>query len=295
MNQIETSITYTEVKDAEILRKATLYGINEYIHAKIEPCISNLLPFPSDYEFGSCFLSKKYKDVADLIFSFDVRPDDVFLVAFPKSGSTWLSNIVWQLQHKLDFSAQYLPADHNYLELILWFQQNRMNENDHSFHEFKKVSDRRFDDVANDTSPRIVKSHLPPHFLPTGVWTVKPKLIYIYRNAKDVAVSWFHMLKNIPVLKFDGCMEDCFDSFLSDHIMCGPVHSHVKSYRKLQQLDNVLILTYEEMLANPFTEIKRISEFLHYTYNDDQLKQLVEFVSFKNMRDNATESPFKNK
>lgn len=60
------------------------------------------------------FYQKKYPDVADTIFNFEIRPDDVCLVAFPKSGSTYLSNIVWQS----DFSAPYLPPDHNYLELI---------------------------------------------------------------------------------------------------------------------------------------------------------------------------------
>lgn len=40
------------------------------------------------------------------------------------------------------------------------------------------------------------------------------------------------------------------------------------------------------MVRDSFTHIKKISEFLGCKYSDEQLRQLTEFVSFKNMKDN---------
>lgn len=286
------SISYTVVEDKDILRKAVFFGINEYVHAKVEPCILNRLKFPGNNKFSSCFLPMKFVQLSDRIFNFNVRSDDVLVCAFPKSGTTWLSNIIWQLQHNFDFTADLLYEDHNLLELSTWFQENDEYKNNLFLQKYITESDSQLDDIASDTSPRLIKTHLPSHFLPIDVFTVKPKLIYIQRNVKDVAISWFHMLRN---LLYKGSIEDCFDSFLMDHVLYGPYHSHLKSYRQLKHLDHVLILTYEEMLANPFTEIKRISEFLNYTYSDDQLKRLIEYVSFDSMRAKANNSQDYNK
>lgn len=118
------SISFIDVIDKEALRKSTTHGIKKYVSAKVEPCITNQLPFPSDYEFSSCYLPKKYLQVADSIFNVEIRPDDVWVVAFQKAGSTWMSNIVWQLQQNLDFSADFLRPAHMYMEIMLNFTEN---------------------------------------------------------------------------------------------------------------------------------------------------------------------------
>ena len=42
-------------------------------------------------------------------------------------------------------------------------------------------------------SPRVLNTHHPPHLLPKDIKEKKNvKIVYIYRNPKDVAVSAFH-------------------------------------------------------------------------------------------------------
>ena len=41
-------------------------------------------------------------------------------------------------------------------------------------------------------SPRILNTHYPPHLLPKEIKEKKTRIVYIYRNPKDVAISSYH-------------------------------------------------------------------------------------------------------
>ena len=41
-------------------------------------------------------------------------------------------------------------------------------------------------------SPRILNTHHPPHLLPKDIKEKKTRIVYIYRNPKDVAISSYH-------------------------------------------------------------------------------------------------------
>lgn len=286
------SILCTNVENSVLAKKAVLYGVREFVYAKIDPETHSQFPFPSDYEFTPCFLPKKYEQVADRIQNFQIRSDDIWTVSFPKAGSTWVANIVWQLMNNMDFSAEFLPANHMFLETMIFNAENDDNKTDDGFKKWIKFTDGQLDRLDKETSPRFLKSHLPAHLLPQKIWTLKPKLIYVHRNAKDVAISWFHMFRKLQYTKYQGSLDDYIDTFLNDHALYTPFHAHVKCFQKLNHLDHVLIMNYEEMVANPFNAIKRINEFLNCTYSDDELMKLTEHVSFGNMRDNAPKQPF---
>lgn len=60
-------------------------------------------------------------------------------------------------------------------------------------------------------SPRILNTHLPPHVLPKEVQKKKTKLVFIYRNPKDVAISLFYCYSKLITL-IDANVGN-FDSF----------------------------------------------------------------------------------
>lgn len=280
------SIFCTEVKSSPLLEKAKMYGAKEFIYAHIESNKEKKsFPFPSDYKFINCFLPKKYATLSDRIHKFDVRSDDIWICAFPKSGSTWATNIVWQLQNNLNFTADIFPP-YKLVERAIIFDINDENKDDAIYRAAIDEIHEDFEEWKDKPSPRLLKSHLPAPLLPTDVWTKKPKMIYMYRDSKDVIISMYHMFRNHSLLKYPGTMEDFFDTFLNDHIIFGPFHGHVNSYLQLRQCDHLLLMNYEKMVGNPFAAIKRISEFLNYSYTDEQLKQLTEHLSFENMRKN---------
>lgn len=132
-------------------------------------------------------------------------------------------------------------------------------------------------------SPRIIKSHLPAYLLPKGIWSVQPKIIYISRDVKDAAVSRYYMLRNSHN-SYNGPKADFFDDFRHDVVLYSSFHEHISSFYQLSHLKHLLLLTYEELNANTFENVKRMSQFLDCSHSDEQLHQLVEHVSFGNMQ-----------
>jgi Sulfotransferase domain len=103
--------------------------------------------------------------------------------------------------------------------------------------------------------PRHIKSHLTKSLLPDQLWTVKPKIVYVARNPKDVVISFFHHYRNI--VGYRGTKEDFIEAFLNDNIIYSPFFEHILDFWNVRHENNVLFLTYEDMKA---VRLKIVSE-----------------------------------
>lgn len=274
------SITCTDIEDSELTRKASYKFTNKFVH------VTSTLPpecvqFDKNTRFRKVFLPTKYKTIADDILNFEVREDDIWVITYPKSGTTLMSNIVWLLKNDLDFETDTtvrLNARVFYLESGLIFNDGYDQQAAIIINEM----DRKLDIINAAKSPRIIKTHLHVNLLPKQIWTVKPKIIYVAREPKDVAVSFYHHYRNIQC--YEGNFNDFMEAFLADHIIYAPIHDHIINYLKLRNEKNCFFTTYEEIQTDSLKVVKNINEFLGESYSDEQLMRVCEHVSFDKMK-----------
>ena len=164
-----------------------------------------------------------------------VFPDDIFLTSYPRSGNTWARFLIGNLVYQ-DEPVTFLNIESRIPEIYF-------------------NSDHRMRALVR---PRILKSHecFQPHY---------PKVIYIVRDPRDVAVSFYY--HNV---KAGNIADDCpMDEFIHGFIAAefdsrwGSWAEHVQSWTWLRRNHpEFILLRYEEMKANPERELLRLTEFL---------------------------------
>lgn len=229
---------------------------------------------------GNVLMTPKYEDLGERILDMKIRPDDVWMVSYPRTGSTWAQEMVWCIGNDLDFEKAKILAQLR--TPIVEFTSIVGNEKG----ELKNIFGDSVEQVNNMPSPRYIKSHLPMGLLPLGINTVKPKLVYIARNPKDMCVSYYHYCKLIH--DFSGSFDDFCELFISGRAPIGPIWSHILGFWRLRNEPNVLFLTYEYMKRDQEGAIRRTADFLGKTLSDKDVERLAEHLSFGKMKKNAS-------
>jgi hypothetical protein len=101
---------------------------------------------------------------------------------------------------------------------------------------------------AKKSPPRLFCTHLYFRFLQKQVLEDKAKTIVVMRNPKDVLVSFYHLYKIAPDFcgNYSGTWDDFFELF-KEKPLRGNALEHNAEWWKVRDLDNVLVIKYEEM------------------------------------------------
>lgn len=134
------------------------------------------------------------------------------------------------------------------------------------------------------TRPRFIKSHLPPHLLPKQLWSVKPKIIFVLREPKDTAISYYH--HNVNIAGWKGSKDEFMQIFLVGNVAWGDFWLHTISIWKLRNESNVKLVRFEDLKENIRGTVTELVSFLEKSLTDSQLEHLLEHLNFKNMKNN---------
>ncbi len=190
-------------------------------------------------------------------------PDDVFLVSYPRSGNTWTRFLLGNLLYPDD------PVSFSNIESRIpeiYFNRDRF--------------------MRSLPRPRMLKSHecFQPHY---------PRVIYVVRDPRDVAVSFYHhnvKARNIPD---DYPMASFVPRFIAGEFdqKFGTWRDNVLSWTAVRGDDpRFLMLRYEDMKRNTAGALRRVAAFLErcafrpIDSTPEALKRAIELSSAERMR-----------
>ncbi|XP_017959087.1 sulfotransferase 1C4 [Drosophila navojoa] len=246
------------------------------------------------------FFPHKYKAHAKQYYNFEARPDDIWIATVPRSGTTWTQELIWLLANRLDFEkAQQRPLTERFpfLEFPLFVHDEvkaeLQAENSHSpaaLEFIEQISRPGYETLSKlpHGQRRFIKTHFPFSLIPPSVLENKCKIIYVARNPKDVAVSYYYLNRLFRTQGYVGDFERYWRYFQQGLNPWLPYFSHIKEAKAHSQLLNVLYLNYEDMLVDLPGTISKVGKFLDYIPDAVGLEKLVDHLSIKSFRENKS-------
>ncbi|KAM4697358.1 sulfotransferase 1A1-like [Rhinophrynus dorsalis] len=202
---------------------------------------------------------------------FQAREDDLLICTYPKSGTTWMSEIVDLIYSGLDTEKTERGAIFQRVPFLEYAVPDMPSGTE--------ILDKR-------ESPRVIKSHLHVELLPNSFWEKNVKVIYIARNAKDVAVSYYHFYRMAIVHPDPGTFEEFLNTFMEGKVAFGSWSAHVKGWWNMRKQRDILYLFYEEMLEDPKREIRKVLEFMGKELPEELVEKIHQHTSFQAMKSN---------
>lgn len=203
-------------------------------------------------------------DIVESADDFEIRDDDVFIVTYPKSGTIWTQQIL---------SLIFFEGHRNRTEDIVTLDRAPFFEyNNHNL-DFTKIP-----------SPRLFSSHLPYYLAPKGLKNKKAKILYIYRNPKDVLVSFYHFSNWVARLTPSETIEQYMEMFLDGQVVGSRWFDHIKGWYEHRHDFNIQFMSYEDMKKDLRSAVLNICRFLKKELSEEDVDIVVKQSTFQNMK-----------
>jgi len=205
----------------------------------------------------------------------ELNSQDVLSVSFPKTGSTWVNEILLLIKLGADEQTwRNLPHKDRfpYIELDPPHLPHGTN----------------FNHVTNTPSPRLVKSHLPERYFERHFNENGPKIVVAMRNPKDVLVSLYHFYRANKFLgNFSGTWDEFFELHKKEGLVYSPVCKYQGDWYKRRDEPNVFIIKYEELHQDTEGILRKLLNFLGKEFTDQQVADVIRLSSFDSLAEKS--------
>ena len=197
---------------------------------------------------------------------FGERDDDIYISTYPKSGTTMMQVILYQLTSEGNMNFKHI------YEVSPWIRNA-------SFKNQKTIE---------LPSPRLIKTHDSYKDFPKGT---KGRFIHVHRRGKDVAVSLYNQNKDYNNNKLK------FEKFIKKFFKEKAWFKYSRDWFRNRKGFRILHVHYENLLKDKLKEILRIVAFLELTLDEQAIERALKFSSFEYMKEHETkfgEQPLEN-
>nr|GMD35771.1 flavonol sulfotransferase-like [Ipomoea batatas] len=209
---------------------------------------------------------------------FKPHPNDVLLASYPKSGTTWLKALLFSIVNR---------ATYNHDDMM----HPLLNSNPHEL-----VPSLEIYASSNRTNPRppeslLFHTHLAYSSLPEQIRSSSCRIVYVFRDPKDVLVSYWHFLNKMrPKESSSISLQEAFNQFSSGASPFGPYWDHVTGYYKasIQFPNKVFFVRYQDLKTETVFHVKRLAEFVGWPFseeeeNDGVVHKITDLCSFEKL------------
>jgi hypothetical protein len=187
-----------------------------------------------------------------------VFPGDLFLVSYFRSGSTWSRFLFGNFIHQ-DEPVTFTNMDRLVPSIYDW-------------------ADRVLRKL-----PRVLKSHecFDPRY---------PRVIYIVRDPRDVAVSFYFYNLKVRVIPDGYSMDEFVTRFVAANVVpyadrVGCWQDHVRSWVRLREnAPGFRLVRYEDILADPAKELSKLAPMLGIEPAPARIERAIRLSSAGHMR-----------
>jgi len=192
--------------------------------------------------------------------SYKPDDDDLFVVTFPKNGTTWMLYVMLQLYEKSlvkdEESGKDLYATLDFIGA---------------------------EKTKEYLSPRLIKSHFLFNLVPKNAQT---KYIFMARNPKDTVVSYYYHTIGFQLYDYaDGKFDDFFEWFMDGKHDFGDYFEMVPTWwEESKKNKNIHFLLFEDFKTNFEGELLKVAEFVGPEKRDKLLandKEMVKKIAKK--------------
>ncbi|XP_023217206.1 sulfotransferase 1C3-like [Centruroides sculpturatus] len=198
--------------------------------------------------------------------NYKAKPGDLFLVSYPKCGTTWMHHIVNLILHKGQ------PFE-DPLDLLAY--------------PFIEIVGAEYIEM---TKPKAMRTHLPFSAIP---FSPESKYIYTIRNPRDCCVSFYHFIKFLSISQKELSFHEFFEAFLDGNLLYGDYFDHLLGWYEHKNDDNVHFVTYEDLKKDIKAEILKIAKFIGEEYEKSILsdpkimENIIHYSSFDYMKESS--------
>jgi len=185
--------------------------------------------------------------------SVTTRDDDRFIVSYPKSGNTWM---------------RFLLANLNDEEVGFGSIESTIPD----------IYQNRDSRIARLSSPRLIKSH--EYFDPRYA-----RAVYIVRDPRDVAVSYFHHHKKFPNRNSALSLTEFVDAFLEGRLdKFGSWSQNVGSWIGACGGDSrFMLIRYEDLKRDTHDVLAEVVDHLDIDADERRIDTSISRCQFNNM------------